>query len=71
MKVDSVVLLLRFVVGFFLGGILFLCLSLVWGLPLKISGPIPFIVGLLAMIWGDKFIIGFVKLLGNWPFGFF
>jgi hypothetical protein len=67
MKVDLVVLLLRFVVGFFFGGILFLCLSLVGGMPLKISGSIPLLVGLLAMIWGDKFIIGFMKLLGNWP----
>jgi hypothetical protein len=67
MKADLVVLLLRFVVGFLLGGILFLCLSLVGGLPLEISGPIPFIVGLLAMIWGDKFILAFMKLLGNLP----
>ena len=66
MMVDLVVLLLRFVVGSFLGGILFLCFSLVGGLPLKISGPIPFIVGLLAVIWGDKFIVAFMKLLANW-----
>jgi len=67
MKPDFVGLLLRFIVGLFLEGILVLCVSLVWGLPLIISGPIPFLVGLLTMIWGDKFIIAFMKLLANWP----
>ena len=65
MKLDFTVLLLRFLVGFLLGSILFLLLLFV--LPLKFSGFIPFIVGLLAIIWGDRFIVAFLKLIGNWP----
>ena len=67
MKPDFIVLLLRFVVGFLLGGILFLCMSLGLGLPLKVSVSIPFFVGLLATIWGDRFIVAFLKLLREWP----
>ncbi len=65
MKLDFTVLWLRFLVGFLLGNILFLLLLFL--LPLKISGFIPLIVGLLAMIWGDRFIAAFLKLIGNWP----
>jgi len=50
MKVDLVVLLLLFVVEFFFGGIPFLSLSLVGSMPHKISGSIPLVVGLLALI---------------------
>jgi hypothetical protein len=67
LKVDAVVLLFRFLVGFLLGGILFFCLSFGGEIPLKISGPIPFIVGLIAMIWGDKFILAFLKILDKLP----
>ena len=69
MKRDLTVLVLRFAVGLLLGGILFLFLSLGWGLPLQISVPIPFLVGLLATILGDKFIVAFLKFLSNWPAG--
>jgi hypothetical protein len=64
-RTDLVVLLLRFVVGLLLGGILFLCMSLWWGLPLNITVPVPFLVALCATIWGDRFIIAFMKLLGH------
>ena len=52
MKVYSPVLLLRFLVGFLLGSILFFLLLFV--VALKVSGSIPFLVGLLAMIWGGS-----------------
>ncbi|MFN8008889.1 MAG: hypothetical protein U0V70_18060 [Terriglobia bacterium] len=60
-------LIIRFLVGFLLGGILFLCLSFIWGIPLGIGGGLPFVIGVLSMIYGEKFILAFVRLLSNWP----
>ena len=65
MKLDFSVLLLRFLVGFLLWSILFLLLLFV--LPVKLSVFVPFIVGLLTMIWGDRFVVATLKLLANWP----
>lgn len=63
MKPGFTALLLRFLVGFLLGSILFLLL--VFELPLKITCFIPFVVGVLAMIWGDRFVLALLKLLAR------
>lgn len=52
MKLDVMVLSLRFLVRFLLGSMLFGFLFFV--VPLKILGLIPFLVGLLAVIWGGS-----------------
>lgn len=66
-RADIAVLLFRFVFGFLLGGIVFLFLSWIGGVPVYVSGPIPFFMGFCAMIWGDRFLETLARWIGRLP----
>ena len=59
MLMSPVTLILRFIFGVILAGAL-----LVWvGLPFPINIVFVFSVGIMAGLWGDKFILGFMSLM--------
>jgi hypothetical protein len=52
-------LLLRFIFGAFLAGGIVL-----WGwMPIAFGIPFVLAVGIIAAIWGDKFLLGFMSLM--------
>lgn len=56
---DAVTLLLRFIFGALLAGGLVL-----WGgIPLKLGVIFVAAVGMIAAMWGDKFLLGFMSLM--------
>ena len=73
-KTDATVLILRFIFGAFLGALLafVLMVPLVWfnvlippkTVVLSIGGAITLIAAISATIWGDKFLLGFMKVFG-------
>jgi len=57
--VDAVTLLLRFILGALLAGGLVL-----WGgIPLTFGLIFVVAVGIIAAMWGDKFLLGFMSLM--------
>lgn len=72
-KKDITVLILRFIFGAILGGVLtaLTVITVIWlGDPklikviiIMIGGAITLLVAISATIWGDRFLIGFMKIL--------
>ena len=72
-KTDVTVLILRFTFGAILGALLafVLMVPFVWlNIPIRpktvllpMGGPITLIAAISATIWGDKFLLGFMKAL--------
>jgi hypothetical protein len=71
-KKDITVLILRFIFGAILGGVLtaLTVITVIWlGDPkvikviMMIGGAITLLVAISATIWGDRFLIGFMKIL--------
>ena len=70
-KTEISVLILRFIFGAILGGLLtgLMIITVIWlgdpkliNLILMIGGAITVIVAIGATIWGDKFLVGFTKI---------
>ena len=71
-KKDITVLILRFIFGAILGGVLtaLTVITVIWfGDPkiikviIMIGGAITLLVAISATIWGDRFLIGFMRIL--------
>ena len=71
-KKDITVLILRFIFGAILGGVLtaLTVITVIWlGDPkvikviIMIGGAITLLVAISATIWGDRFLIGFMRML--------
>ncbi|MDP1673355.1 MAG: hypothetical protein Q8L65_09585 [Burkholderiales bacterium] len=59
---DAVTIGLRFLFGAVVGGILVAFLA-IWGLvPLWLGVAMPLISGLLAVFFGDRFLVGFMRV---------
>jgi len=70
-KMDITVLILRFIFGAILGGLLtgLMVMTVIWLGDLKlmkvvlmIGGAISFLVAICSTIWGDRFLVGFMKI---------
>jgi uncharacterized protein (DUF983 family) len=65
-KEDIIILIIRFIVGSIIGGLLSLAIIFIIETPIWpsiiIGGMITLIAAISATIWGDKFLIGFMKI---------
>jgi uncharacterized membrane protein YoaK (UPF0700 family) len=65
-KEDIIILIIRFIVGSIIGGLLSLAIIFIIETPiwpsLIIGGIITLVAAVSTTIWGDKFLIGFMKI---------
>lgn len=62
MWMDSVIIIVRFLLGVLLGGILAFWMMIWFSVPLSIGGLFALLVGVLSGIWGDRFILWFLNI---------
>lgn len=62
LTMDASTIVLRFLIGVVVGGILVAFLA-IWGLvPLWLGVAVPVVSGLLAAFFGDRFLVGFMRV---------
>lgn len=62
LTVDTSTLVLRFAFGVVVGGILVAFFAIWFLVPLWLGVAVPVISGLLAAFFGDRFLVGFVRM---------